>query len=176
MRLQPIHAIFHKLTSHLLLRFSRYASRATLFFTQTVGPLAVLHTTELILTASSCASTYYNENVPNAGDDKHCETWFQEWDYGEDDLIWLSTLLSTRRIIITPMSNPSGFSSTLRAEANIDPNRDFAFDVTSPSLCMRTVTGRHINSLFRSGIVQAGITFHGGMTAVAYEWGAPSYM
>ncbi|GMI37935.1 hypothetical protein TrCOL_g8821 [Triparma columacea] len=73
------------------------------------------------------------------------------------------------------MSNPSGFSSTLRSEANIDPNRDFAFDVTSPNLCMRTITGRHINSLYRSSLIQAGITFHGGMTAVAYEWGAPSY-
>jgi len=32
-----------------------------------------------------------------------------------------------------------------------------------------------MNELFRQHIFQMGITFHGGMEAVAYEWGAPSY-
>mmetsp|Transcript_23050 Transcript_23050/g.47782 ORF Transcript_23050/g.47782 Transcript_23050/m.47782 type:complete len:733 (+) Transcript_23050:188-2386(+) len=142
---------------------------------ETVGPLAVFHTAELLLTASACSATYYETSTPTNGSNEYCAKWFDEWGYKEGELIWLSGLVASRRIIISPMSNPSGFSATLRSENNIDPNRDFAFDVTSPSLCMRTVTGRHINSLYRSSIIQAGITFHGGMTAVAYEWGAPSY-
>jgi len=59
------------------------------------------------------------------------------------------------------------------AENRIDPNRDFAYDPASPSTCMQTVAGRHINELFRSHIFQIGATYHGGMTAIAYEWGSP---
>ena len=38
---------------------------------------------------------------------------------------------------------------------------------------MQTIAARHINELFRSHIFQMGITYHGGMTAVTYEWGSP---
>jgi len=40
---------------------------------------------------------------------------------------------------------------------------------------MRTVTARHINEIFIHSLVQLAVTFHGGMTAIAYEWGAPSH-
>ncbi len=61
----------------------------------------------------------------------------------------------------------------VRGENGIDPNRDFPFD-NSPEACMRTTTGRAINEVFREFMFRSSITFHGGMQAIAYEWGAPS--
>jgi hypothetical protein len=140
---------------------------------ETVGPLATYHAAELLLTAADCAVGHFG----NFSDPERpsCEAWFGEWGYGEAELHWLSRLASTRRTLISPMSNPQGFDKVRRAENNLDPNRDFAYDVASPSKCMRTVTARHINEVYRASLVQVGITFHGGMTCVAYEWGAPSH-
>ena len=47
---------------------------------------------------------------------------------------------------------------------------DFAID-TAPSACA-SVRDRVVNELFRRHVFQVGITFHGGMEAIAYEWGA----
>ena len=147
---------------------------------EAVGPLATLHAASLLLTAASCARAFYDldDNAPDGGGakpaDAACATWFDVWRYNEDDMYHLAYLASSRRVVFSPMSNALGFSQKVRAENSIDPNRDFAFDVTDPKLCMRTVAARHINELFRGHLFQLAITFHGGMTAIAYEWGAPS--
>ncbi len=142
---------------------------------ETVGPLATLHAAELMLTASSCARVYYEAAEGDRGGSKDCQTWFQDWKYTELDLHWLSSLVAGRRVIFSPMSNAEGFAKTKRTEKSIDPNRDFPFDVTSDTHCMRTVAARHINEVFQHSLIQLAITFHGGMTAIAYEWGAPSH-
>ena len=73
-----------------------------------------------------------------------------------------------------PMANALGYERFKRSEDSIDVNRDFAFD-TSPSRCMASVAARAVNELWREHIFQLAVTFHGGMLAVAYEWGAPTH-
>jgi len=89
---------------------------------------------------------------------------------------WLARLVTTRRIVIVPTANALGYFQNRREEAGVDPNRDFPYDLTDPKLCMQTIAGRTINELFREHLFQLSITFHGGMEAIAYEWGAPSYL
>jgi len=89
---------------------------------------------------------------------------------------WLARLVSTRRIVIIPTANALGYFRDNRAEGNIDPNRDFPFDVEDPADCMQTIAGRSINELFRSHLFPIGLTFHGGMEVIGYEWGAPTYL
>ena len=71
--------------------------------------MAVLHTAELLLTAAACSAAYFDKETPGKGADGDCGKWFDEWGYEEKELKWLSGLVATRRIIISPMSNPSGF-------------------------------------------------------------------
>jgi hypothetical protein len=65
-------------------------------------------------------------------------------------------------------------SQNRREENNWDPNRDFPYAQAGTS-CMRTMTARAVNEIFREHAFQAAITFHGGMQAIAYEWGAPNH-
>mmetsp|Transcript_1411 Transcript_1411/g.2591 ORF Transcript_1411/g.2591 Transcript_1411/m.2591 type:complete len:1395 (-) Transcript_1411:931-5115(-) len=91
---------------------------------------------------------------------------------------WLARLVSTRRIVILPTANALGYARNVRHEGDkqdLDPNRDFPFDLADPTMCMRTVAARTVNELFRQHLFQMASTFHGGMEAVAYEWGAPSF-
>jgi hypothetical protein len=88
---------------------------------------------------------------------------------------WLARLVSTRRTVIIPTANALGYSRNQRAEGTMDPNRDFPFDKYHESECMRTIAGRSINELWRSHLFQIGLTFHGGMEVIGYEWGAPTY-
>ncbi|RYG55079.1 hypothetical protein EON66_06150, partial [archaeon] len=56
----------------------------------------------------------------------------------------------------------------------MDPNRDFPF-ASNANACFRTITARAINEVFRRYLIVSGITFHGGMQAIAYEWGSPNH-
>ncbi|KAL7433171.1 hypothetical protein ACHAXM_003516 [Skeletonema potamos] len=91
---------------------------------------------------------------------------------------WLARLVSTRRTVIIPTANALGYSRNKREEGKIDPNRDFPFDIEQyhESECMQTIAGRSINELWRSHLFQIGLTFHGGMEVIGYEWGAPTYL
>lgn len=91
---------------------------------------------------------------------------------------WLARLVSTRRTVIIPTANALGYSRNQREEDGIDPNRDFPFDIETPNSnkCMQTIAGRSINELFRSHLFPIGLTFHGGMEVIGYEWGAPTYL
>lgn len=40
---------------------------------------------------------------------------------------------------------------------------------------MRSVAARAVNEVWREHLFQLALTFHGGMTAIAYEWGAPNH-
>jgi hypothetical protein len=91
---------------------------------------------------------------------------------------WLARLVATRRIVVIPTANALGYSRDEREEGSIDPNRDFPFDIPSSNSdeCMQTIAGRSINELFRSHLFSIGLTFHGGMEVIGYEWGAPTYL
>ncbi|GMH90771.1 hypothetical protein TrVE_jg6008 [Triparma verrucosa] len=137
---------------------------------ETVGPSTVLYLSSLLATASSCVLEHFTDDGDSGS---NCIEWYS-LGYVFSDALWLSRLLKSRRIIISPASNALGFSQVKRAENGIDPNRDFAYD-QDPSNCFRTVTGRHINEIFKNHLIQLSITFHGGMTAIAYEWGSPGH-
>eukprot|EP01029_Cantina_marsupialis_P015933 TRINITY_DN352789_c0_g1_i1.p1 TRINITY_DN352789_c0_g1~~TRINITY_DN352789_c0_g1_i1.p1 ORF type:complete len:663 (+),score=120.74 TRINITY_DN352789_c0_g1_i1:86-2074(+) len=83
---------------------------------------------------------------------------------------WLCTLLETRDIFIVPTANVIGYENNKREENGIDPNRDFPFD-QNPKECFNSLAARLFNELWIRNIFQMGVTFHGGMQAIAYEWG-----
>ena len=124
----------------------------------------------------STAATYYpTEQLDEA---RICRSSLKSRGIPGSERRWLARLVSTRRIVIVPSANSLGYFRNVRHEGEndgLDPNRDFPYDLSDPNMCMRTIAGRTMNELFRQHIFQMGITFHGGMEAVAYEWGAPSY-
>jgi predicted deacylase len=90
---------------------------------------------------------------------------------------WLAHLVDTRALFVMPMTNAYGYAHDVRHEKSdkpnhnrVDPNRDFAYG-QAPSQCMQTVAARAVNELWRRHLFQLAITFHGGMVAIAYEWG-----
>ncbi|KFG47128.1 putative zinc carboxypeptidase [Toxoplasma gondii p89] len=70
-----------------------------------------------------------------------------------------------------PFPNVLGFAWNFREEAGVDVNRDFPYQRQS-SQCFQSVAARAINEVFRSHLILGGITWHGGMRAVAYPWGS----
>jgi len=165
-----------------------------------VGPTALMEMAELLLEAAYCESLPRTRYRPQPGStrkplhDSNGEEvpleyqWKEEVMTGKmcrDGLVergvtapnrqWLARLVSTRRTVIIPTANALGYFRNTREEDHIDPNRDFPFDVQKPTDCMQTIAGRSINELFRSHLFPIGLTFHGGMEVVAYEWGAPTY-
>ena len=87
---------------------------------------------------------------------------------------WARRLVDERTVLIMPMTNALGVESRRRDENGIDPNRDFPYD-QSPTNCMQTIAARSINELYRARLLQLVITFHGGMQAIGYNWGAFNY-
>lgn len=159
-----------------------------------VGPSSLLEMAELLVEAAYCESLprmkYKPKNDSNSAEE--AQKWEQEvtsakacrQNLASDKGIpshqrqWLARLVSTRRTIIIPTANALGYSRDTREEGRIDPNRDFPFDITPDRNmdCMQTIAGRSINELFRSHLFPIGLTFHGGMEVVSYEWGAPTYL
>ena len=92
--------------------------------------------------------------------------------YGKN--AWIRRLVDTRTIYIMPMTNALGYYQDTREENHIDPNRDFAID-QYPSECMKTITARAVNELWREHLFQIAITFHAGMRSIAYEWGTTNH-
>ena len=139
---------------------------------ETIGPPTALYLADILVTAGDCVLTYFPGRSTLSSD--ACKTWFSSWSYTETWLLFCARLLKQRRILISPASNALGFHTKTRTENNIDPNRDFPYD-QDPSNCLRTVCGRHLLSIFAHSLIQLSLTFHGGMTAIGYEWGAPSH-
>lgn len=157
-----------------------------------VGPTAVVETAALLLEAAACESAPRRSASAPASDAADLEEESRRWEEEvavarqcREDLAargvdaharrWMARLVTTRRVVVLPAANALGFHRMRREEAGVDPNRDFPFDNVDPKDCMRSVAARTINEVFRDHLFQLAVTFHGGMEAVAYEWGAPSY-
>lgn len=113
---------------------------------ETVGPATLVTLINLIIGAARPGSPNYNA--------------------------WINKLVNTRNIVMMPISNPAGYDNHQREEDGKDPNRDFPY---MTSVCMRTVTAKAVNEVWREHLFQLAITFHGGMQAISYEWGAPNH-
>lgn len=92
----------------------------------------------------------------------------------------LYSLLQKSRLLILPMANANGFEGLKREEtvktgrtstSELDPNRDFSYDLTRKGRCFQTTTARIIDSIFRSNLIVSCITFHGGDNSISYPWG-----
>lgn len=139
-----------------------------------IGPTVVMETASLMLQAAAC------EALPRVqleiGIALACRQELRDKGITDTQRQWLARLVATRRIVIVPTANALGYYRNTRTEGGIDPNRDFAFDVTSPSQCMRTMAARTLNELFRNDMFQMCFTFHGGFEMIGYEWGALPYL
>ena len=153
-----------------------------------VGPTAVLETAKILLDAAQCESLPHYTIPPDlnteAGADyllqielgRECRKRLAESGIHDRQRKWLARLVATRRIVVVPMTNALGYDRNRREEDTIDPNRDFPYDVTSPSKCMQTIAGRTVNELFQRHLFQMSLTFHGGTEVVGYEWGAYPFL
>jgi len=84
-------------------------------------------------------------------------------------------LLDTRSIWLAPTTNPYGYAHNTREEQRMDPNRDFPY-LQRPEMCMRTMTARAVNELYRERQFRMMVTFHGGMRILSYEWGSNDHV
>ncbi|CAH0521002.1 unnamed protein product [Peronospora belbahrii] len=87
---------------------------------------------------------------------------------------WLKELVNTRNVLVMPMTNAYGYSRKCRRELEVDPNRDYNY-MRSGVDCMKAMTSRVVNEIWRDHVFQLAVTFHGGTRAVAYEWGSPDH-
>ncbi|KAL8430882.1 hypothetical protein Efla_005269 [Eimeria flavescens] len=85
-------------------------------------------------------------------------------------------LLSNRLLVIFPFVNPWGFSRQTRQERAVDPNRDFPY--MNPT-CFSSLTSKQylrvhrlVAAAFERYLFIGGITWHGGMRAIARPWGS----
>lgn len=60
----------------------------------------------------------------------------------------LQTVAAHISDLCLPQANAVGYEREQREELGVDTNRDFAYD-TSPQSCMRSITARSINEVFR---------------------------
>lgn len=103
--------------------------------------------------------------------------------FGKDP--YITNLLRTREIVITPMTNTFGFAKNLREELcvlqsnsqkkSFDPNRDFPYN-NAVDACLNTVAGRTIYKLMVENLFVSSITFHGGINVIGYPWGSNNHV
>ncbi|ETP30436.1 hypothetical protein F442_20575 [Phytophthora nicotianae P10297] len=89
---------------------------------------------------------------------------------------WLQHLVKTRTIVIVPTANAYGYNHNVREELDVDPNRDFPYNLGDDEECMVTTAARALNELWRDHLFQLGITFHAGMECITYEWGGKNHV
>jgi hypothetical protein len=155
-----------------------------------VGPTAVLQTAKLLLSAAQCESLPRFYRPPADVNTEDGAEWllqvqqaeecrwkmFTEYGITEEQRRWLARLVTTRRIVLVPMTNALGYDRNERTENGVDPNRDFPYDVSKPQKCMQTIAGRTVNELFQRHLFQMCLTFHAGTEVIGYEWGAYPYL
>lgn len=54
------------------------------------------------------------------------------------------------------------------------PNRDYAYS-RSDNRCFKSSSSQLFSALFDDNLIQVVVTFHGGMEAIAYEWGSKNH-
>lgn len=133
------------------------------------GPTAVLEAVSLLLRAADC------ESQGEVAAAVACRRALADQGITHRQRLWLTRLVSTRRIVVVPTTNALGYFRNRREEGSVDPNRDFPYEIDDSKECMQTIAGRTINELYRTHLFQLSLTFHGGMEVVSYEWGAPHW-
>jgi len=134
-----------------------------------VGPTSVLEAAQLLLDCASCEAIPDMALKGTAGWEKEmqnalsCRDELEKRGIHPKQRQWLARLVSTRRIVVVPTANALGYYRVVRTEGLVDPNRDFPYDLSNPSECMKTIAGRTLNEVFREHMFQLSLTMHGGM-------------
>ena len=93
-------------------------------------------------------------------------------------LYWYTTFVSLQNIVYDTSISCDGWLGFLdgrRHDGYVDPNRDFPYGRSDPN-CFRSPTARMFQALTSQTLTQLVLTFHGGMVALAYEWGAVNHL
>eukprot|EP01053_Blabericola_migrator_P007405 Blabericola_migrator_1__7404@NODE_376_length_9223_cov_129_221276_g300_i0_p1_GENE_NODE_376_length_9223_cov_129_221276_g300_i0NODE_376_length_9223_cov_129_221276_g300_i0_p1_ORF_typecomplete_len1100_score158_06Peptidase_M14/PF00246_24/2_2e28AstE_AspA/PF04952_14/2e09Peptidase_M99/PF17033_5/0_059_NODE_376_length_9223_cov_129_221276_g300_i030246323 len=91
-----------------------------------------------------------------------------------DIKVYVEWLLNHREFWIMPFANAEGFSYGRRTEQSMDPNRDFPY--TNSKGCFKTDAAKAVDAALHQRIFSAGITFHGGMRSLTYNWGSVNHL
>ncbi len=146
-----------------------------------VGPSASYTASKLMILATQCLGVQkiYKRVTSDATSISQQESACKELaaDYNinhPDQLNWLALLAAKRDTIVLPAANCHGYKMSLRTDAAVDPNRDFAY-IRKDDNCLSSTTARIFNELMHRSMIQTVVTFHGGMQAIGYEWGSPNH-
>ena len=136
-----------------------------------IGPTVVYQVAYLLVNSAKCAVD---------GDRKACDSLVDSDGLSTSQIIWLAFLATRRDTFIIPSANCLGYKYNVRADGGVDPNRDFAYSRDyrgggNDDQCLRSTTARIFNKLMEFTLFQLVITFHGGMQAIAYEWGSKNH-
>lgn len=136
-----------------------------------IGPTVVYQVAYLLVNSARCALD---------GEQKACNTLVDADGLSSSQIIWLAFLATRRDTFIIPSANCLGYKYNVRSDAGVDPNRDFAYSRDyrgggNDDRCLRSTTARIFNKLLELTLFQLVITFHGGMQAIAYEWGSKNH-
>ena len=128
-----------------------------------VGPIASLGLAQLLVYSAECILKQSK---------KYCQM-LDKWEgISNHDREILAMLVTKRDIFIMPAANCMGHYYKSRADINgIDPNRDFPYS-RHDNRCFQSLTAQFIREVMTDNIIQIVVTYHAGMVAIAYEWGA----
>uniref|UniRef100_A0A7S1XVN0 Peptidase M14 domain-containing protein n=1 Tax=Phaeomonas parva TaxID=124430 RepID=A0A7S1XVN0_9STRA len=130
-----------------------------------VGPVAALEASELLVYTAACVDTGAHEDCNK----------IVEYGLTARERAWLHRTIHTRALYVMPMTNALGYYLNTREENGVDPNRDFPYDYPEGHRCMRSITARSLNEIFRDHIFQLSLTFHSGTESIGYEWGSNNH-
>lgn len=88
---------------------------------------------------------------------------------------WMAFLSTKRDTFIIPTANCLGYIKKARGDGRVDPNRDFPYS-RSNNRCLLSTTAKIFVEVMAKNLIQLVVTFHGGMVAIGYEWGAKNHM
>jgi hypothetical protein len=140
-----------------------------------LGLTVVMETAALLLEAASCEAKpslqakIWEDEVAEA---ISCRSSLRSQGIDDVHRQWLARLVATRRIVVVP--NPNPMMSHL--ENNVDPTEDFPYNNVYSESCMRTVTARSLNELFRTHMFQIALLFKEGEDEINYSWGTQGYI
>lgn len=130
------------------------------------GPLASLEIANLLAQAAGCVINKHNSS---------CAVLDAMGGIDSTQRLWLAHLATRRDTYIIPAANCLGYIMHKRYDRNVDPNRDFAYSRRDDH-CFLSTTAQIFKAVMERSIVQVVVTFHGGMVAIGYEWGAKNHM
>jgi hypothetical protein len=143
---------------------------------QQFGPSVVMEASSVLLKASACeakpnleAKNWQQEII----EAQSCRSELQSQGINDAYRQWLARLVATRKIVVVPNPNALGQYRQTRLEGTVDPFEDFPYNNDESESCMRTITARTMNEIFRDHVFQIALSFtEGEENKISYSWGS----